>query len=740
MSVPTAPDEQTLDPDDAQADSGVDRRRFLTYLVAAPTLTVAARLATDTGSAAAQTPGLPGILDLGDALILAGTPTAYSLRLEVTAAGRAVLHLPRAEVGQGITTATAMIVAEELDARLSDVDVLLADADPALLFNQLTGGSNSVRSLWTPLRTVARAARARLVTAAAQRWGLPAGQLTTRDSAVRAPDGRTLGYGALSADAARVLIPAVPSTPKPAAQYTVVGRPTTRIDARAIVTGQVQYAGDLRVPGALSTVVARPPTVDGTVRTVDDSAARAAVPGVLISRIPSGVAVSATNFHDAMRARDLLRITWNAGPASAMSDAQIRGRLAAAQLPLVVPPLLSSHLDATFEFNYVNHAPLEVGTAVADVRADRAELWFPAKSPIIAAQTIAAAIGLPVSAVTVHVIRGGGSFGRRLFFDHGLEAALISKAIGRPVKLLWTRNDDMRHGRCRPASHHRLRATWLAGLFLSFEHRVACAETDLRHGLGEALTAAGAMVSPLGLSQSVFMLTQEVPYNFGVVTELLSEVPLPVPTASWRSVYSGFTAMADEIMVDELARRFGQDPLAFRRARLSDARLRAVLDRVAAMGQWGRAMPAGTAQGIAVHKEYKSAVAHLVEVDTRPSPDRPDGQPRVTRVCIAADVGTCVNPRGLEAQLIGAFTDAQSTTFAAGNHLDNGAIREGSFTDFKYARMKHTPTSYEVHIMPSTAPPGGAGELGIPGAGAACANAYARATGTSPRRFPIFGF
>jgi isoquinoline 1-oxidoreductase beta subunit len=295
------------------------------------------------------------------------------------------------------------------------------------------------------------------------------------------------------------------------------------------------------------------------------------------------------------------------------------------------------------------------------------------------------------------------------------------------------------HGRHRPASHHKLRATWLLGNVLSFEHRVACAETDFRHGLGEALTAAGAMVSPLGLSQSVFMLTEKVPYNFGIETQLLSEVALPVPTASWRSVYSGFTAMCNEIMVDELARRLraDRDPVAFRLATLTSPRARAVVQKVAQVGQWGRAMPAGTAQGVAYHEEYKSFVAHLVEVDTRV----PAGElPRVTKVVIAADVGTAVNPAGLEAQLLGSFVDGQSTTFTAGNHLDSGAIREGSFSDFRWARMRHTPPQYSVHIMPSTAEPGGAGELGFPSAAAACANAYARATGTRPRRFPILTF
>lgn len=679
-------------------------------------------------------PGVPDIVDLGDALVLAGLPTSHLLVLEVTAAGRVVLHLPRAEVGQGLTTAVAMMVAEELDARLADVDVPLSDARPDLLFNQLTGASNSVRSLYDPVRAVAAAARARLVTAAAQQWGLPAGTLRTEDTAVIAPDGRRAGFGSLATAAAAVLVPAVPVTPKPDAQQRLVGRPTGRIDARDIVTGRAKYAGDLAVPGAVPTVVARPPTINGAVRSFDASAARA-MPGVLaVVPIPSGVAVLAETFDQALRARDALQVAWRPGPLAALSDADVRARLRAANLPFLVPPLLTLHVDGEFDFAFVSHAPMEVLTAVADVRTDRAELWFSSQSPILAQQTVAAAIGLPQDAVTVHVVRGGGSFGRRLFSDAALEAAQISQAAGRPVKLMWTRNDDMRHGRMRPAGHHRIRATHALGQVLTYEHRVATVQTDFRHGLGEALTAAGFSVSAGGvsLSQAFFLLTEKVPYELGVTTQLLAEVPLDMHTGSWRSVYSGTVRVADEIMMDELARALGQDPVAFRRARLSSVNARAVLDTVATAGQWGRPLPPGHAQGVGFHEEHRSCAAYLVEIDASDP-----AQPRVTRAVIAADVGRAVNPRGLEAQLTGALIDGISVVLQAGNHIDHGAVREGSYADFRYARQRHSPPVVEVHLMPPSGPPGGTGELGVPAASAAVANAYARATGTRPRSFPI---
>jgi isoquinoline 1-oxidoreductase beta subunit len=232
----------------------------------------------------------------------------------------------------------------------------------------------------------------------------------------------------------------------------------------------------------------------------------------------------------------------------------------------------------------------------------------------------------------------------------------------------------------------------------------------------------------------VFALTQNVPYNFGAATQTLTDVPLAFPTGSWRSIYSGQTSTVNEIMVDEIARVFNADPVAFRRTKLTSARTRAVLDQVASTGQWGRAMPAGTAQGVAIHEEYKSVVAFLVEIDCRtPS------HPRVTKGVCAVDVGRAVNPRGLAAQMQGVLVDGLSMTLTAGLHIDHGAVREGSFSDYHFARMADSPPQVDVHVMPPTGEPGGAGELGFPAAAAAVANAYARATGTSPRRFPIAG-
>lgn len=726
----------------------VSRRGFLGVMLAAPTLTLAAKMPR--AGAGPLGDGLFGeglldpedlldiglpdpsdIIDLGDLLILAEAPYRYDLVLEVTTDNRVRFELPRLEKGQGIATAVAMILADEIGARLADTDVDLSDARLDRPFT-ITGSSHNVRAFWDPVRVLAASARARLITVAASRLGVSADQLVAQDTAVVAPDGRSVSFGELSEAASGVQVPAVDPSPKAPEDYQIIGTGQGRVDAHDIVTGQASYALDLPVPDALPTVVARPPDIGGTVASYDATAAQG-MPGVAaIAQIPTGIAVVARTYHEAFQARDALEVSWNRGPAAGMSSDTVSDTLHnLPYVPLTPGALLTTVVDATFEFPYMGHAPLEVQTAVADVRAESAEIWFASQSPVVALQAVAAAVGLPQSKVTLHVPRAGGAFGRRLFFEAPIEAAQISQAVGRPVKLMWTRNDDTRHGRFRPASLHRVRAQVAAGSVLSYDHRMSAAETDFRHGFGELLTATGSDLAPGAISQTVFQTTVSVPYDFGVATQLLSEVQLPVPTGSWRSIFSGGVATSNEIMVDRIAATLRRDPVAFRRAKLSDDRSKAVLDTVTREGGWGRSLPAGVAQGVAVHVEYRSAVAYLVELDTR------GAEPRVTKVTVAVDVGRAINPTGLEAQLQGVTCDAITTMLRAGNHLDDGRIREGSYGDFLWARMNHSPFSIDVHIMEPTGDPGGAGELGYPAAAAAIVNAYTRATGELPTRFPL---
>jgi isoquinoline 1-oxidoreductase beta subunit len=698
------------------------------YSLAASTLTVAAPLGCDAAPAEGSEPTAATTRRPSDVLVT-GTD-GEMLVLEVTEANKVVVRLPRVEVGQGVTTAVAMMIAEELDARLADVDIPLADARAK--GNQFTGGSSSVRSLYGPARELAAVARAKLVTAAARRWNLPARSLHTRDTKVIAPDGRSATFGSLTASAARITRPAVSSKPKPASRHRVIGRPTPRIDARDIVTGKAKYAGDLAAAGAKPTVVARPPTLGGKLVSVDSRAARA-MPGVhAVVKVAGGVAVVAESFHHAFKARDALRITWAPGPLASLSDAAIRSRLRAAVPRLGNPPRGSAQTEGEFEFAFVSHAPMEVLTAVADVRAGRAEIWFSSQTPMDARESIASAVGLPSSKVKVHVIRGGGSFGRRLNHDAAIEAALISKAARRPVKLMWSRADDIRHGRMRPASHHRIRASHARGRVVAFTHAMASVSESYE---GQGLSAQGSArdgVTPAAAPASGPLPSDSGLYNFGRVSGNSGSVELAIPLGAWRSVDSGTMRTAEEIVVDEVARTLGKDPVAFRRTTLRNKAVKAVLDKVADAGDWGRTLPAGRAQGVAVHEEYGSCVACLVEIDAT---DRKN--PRVTKVVMAADVGTAVNPRGLEAQLMGTAIDGISTVLQAGLHIDRGAVRESSYADFHYARQRHAPLRFEAHIMPSRREPGGAGELGVPAAAGAVANAYARATGSKPRRFPL---
>lgn len=732
----------------------IERRRFLGFVVAAPTLTMAGRLLLDgafakDASAAPYIPGgtpappggTPEITDHYDATDMvmdSGRPFSYDLLIEVTKENRVRFEVPRMEVGQGIITAAAMMLADNLDARLEDIDATLSPAEVRRRTGQLTGHSLSVRSLWDPIRVIAGEMRARLATAGAEHLGVPASTVRTENTHVIATDGRRVPYGTISQAAAKI-VPQVAPTPKPLDQLKVIGTPQARLDARAIVTGQVRYAMDLAVPGALPTVLALPATAGATVVSVDDSVA-ATMPGVVaVTPIPGvpeiliqpAVAVTAQTFPQALAARDALKVQWSKGTMDDMSDKEV-SELLRSMLDPVTAPDTGEGVDAFFEWPYVPHAPMETDDAIADVKADRAELWVGSKTPVITLQRVAEALGFTDDQVTLHVVQAGGSFGRRLFPDPAIQAAQVSQRIGRPVKLMYTRHDDIQHGRTRPASVHHVRATVKNGEVRSFEHRMAGPELDFRHGFGEHVTAEGGEHNTKGVSQTVFHFTQKVPYKVGATSLSLQEQPLGVPTASFRATYSGTVMTINEIVIDELARLLGRDEYEFRRQLLDNDRFTAVLDKVAHEGQWGKPMPAGTAQGIGMHFEYKSVVAYLMECDAR------GPQPRITKATIAVDPGRVVNPKGLESTLMGVTMDGISLVFRAALHLDHGKTREGGFDDYQWGRMHHSPFEINVHILPPTQEvPGGAGELGLPAAAAAAANSWARATGKSPRRFPI---
>jgi isoquinoline 1-oxidoreductase subunit beta len=484
------------------------------------------------------------------------------------------------------------------------------------------------------------------------------------------------------------------------------------------------------------------------VASVNNAAAvKAAFPGVTdIVVVPTGVAVRASTFGECIDAVDALNVTWLPGPNAGKSDATVLAELRNAELPFAATalPLLAQTIDETFTFHFVSNSPLETNCAIADVTSTKAEIWSSFKSPIVAQQTIATKLGLPQSAVTCHVVEGGGSFGRHLFWDAGLEAALISQAIGKPVKLMWHRADDFRQGRVHPMATSHVRASYLAGNVLAFEQRHTSVSTDFTHGLGEILSAElGHLPNTVGFGQAVLQLTQDVPYNFGVTDQALNEVDTAFNTGSWRNIYSPDVVTAIELIVDRLAAAMGQDAYQFRRAFLRDPRLLAVLDKVAQVGNWGRPMPRLTAQGLGLHKEYKSAVAALVEIDCGPDAVGRTivdgyGGPRVTKVVIAVDVGLPINPLGLQAQMMGGAMDGIAKALTFSLHIQNGIPLEASWDNTYYTRQWNVPFELDIIVMPPTSEsPGGAGELGVAPVMAAVANAYARATGTLPTTFPI---
>ena len=447
--------------------SRISRRRFIGYLIAAPTLVAAADLrAAPQARASVATVQPVDFYDLTDLLTDAADLTASLIAVTLNPDGTASFALPRAEVGQGITTAVAMVIADELELPLDKIDITLSDARPELEFNQLTGGSNSMHALYDQVRVAAAIARGQLARTAATQLQTPLRKLTLKDGVVTAADGRSLSYGSLTGMAAAARTRAVLAQLKPASQQTLVGTPQPRIDAMEIVTGTKRFAMDLDVPGALPTMVCRPPTINGSALAVVNAAQVKAMDGVTdvaiiphTQFVPGGVAVRATTFGQCIDAIRALQVQWAPGPAAGRSDADVLQELVGAELPMT--PVVGETLDQRFTFYFRPGDPLETNCAVADVRPGSAEVWSAMKSPIYFQETVAEILGLPVSSVQAHVTQGGGSFGRHLFADAAFEAAVISRAMGKPVKLMWHRTDNFRQGRVHPMSTSRVRVAYL---------------------------------------------------------------------------------------------------------------------------------------------------------------------------------------------------------------------------------------------------------------------------------------
>jgi len=721
-------------------DTPIERRKVLKgFLIAGPTLAIGARISLADGASAwpTKTDELPDAQDFTDIFVLTQQSTIYDLLIELRPDGTAYAEIPKQDIGQGILTAFRMMVADNLDLPYDKVEVALGKADQKWGSAQITGGSHNVRVVYDPVRLIGAKMRGQLMTAAANRLGVPVSQLRTEDGFVIARDGRKLGYGELSAEAA-ALPKANAAMPKAQSEYKIIGKPHVRDNIRDIVQGKAPFSMDLfSSKEYLPTVVAMAATHGASVVSIDDSEAKKIpgviavthVPGMPDYLIPEAVAVTAETFGIAKKAKNALKIKWSAGPMDSLSDAQIDDLLNG-----IIDQITSSGegVEATFRWPYVPHAPMEENASVANVTSSGCESWGGAQIPAILQRQIAETLGMQVDQVTYHVVRAGGAFGRHLFHDQDVQAAQVSQRIGKPIKLQWLREEGIKHGRTRPVSIHKVKATVSNGDVVNYEHRMACPEMDLRHGLGDVATGYLTEYNNEGVCQYFFAHTQKLFYKTGPTAITLKQKLLAKPTAAWRVVYSGQVHAADEIVIDELARMLGKDEVEYRLATLDSPRHVAVLEKAAQEANWGQKLPAGVAQGVGMHDEYKSIAAYIMTIDTR------GREPRMTACTIAVDNGYCINPEGTKSSMLGQAHDGFALAFRAGLHIDNGATRESNFHDYKWTRMFDSAPNMSVHILPqSNVLPGGVGELGVPAAASAAANAWARATGKQARNFPL---
>jgi isoquinoline 1-oxidoreductase subunit beta len=661
----------------------------------------------------------------------------------------------RSEMGQGVSTALPMLVAEELDADWGSVRYEFAPANEAyynpLSMGQLTGGSTSVRAAWRPLREAAAKARLMLVAAAAAQWGVAPEKCRTEVGAVVAPDGRRLRYGALSAAAAALPVPerAVLKAPK---EFRIIGTPVARLDLPEKVTGRAGFGIDATPEGVLTALVARCPVFGGKLRTVDDAAARA-VPGVkAVVRIGSGVAVVADGYWPAHAGRDALKLEWDEGALASLDDAGVSARLEAlAREPghlarkagdgAAALATAAKTLDAVYELPYLAHATMEPMNCTADVRADGVTLWVPTQfqaGPRMlggGSRGVAAKIaGVPVEKVTVHTTHLGGGFGRRAEMDFVTEACEVSKAVGKPVKVIWSREDDIRHDQYRPAARHELRGGVSAdGGALAWSHRIVCPSIISKFIPGWVPGFVLHLGGPLkgGVDANAIEGAKEVPYDFPHLEVSYSQADLGVPVGFWRSVSNSHTAFAVECFVDELAGLAGKDPVEFRRALLvRSPRHLGALNLAAEKAAWGTPLAAGRFRGVAVHASFGSWVAQVAEVSVDA------GKVRVHRVVCAVDCGQVVNPDTVAAQMEGAIVFGLTAALEGKVSLEKGRVKQSNFHDYPLLTMREMP-AIEVYIVPSPWEPGGVGEPGTPPIAPAVANAVFAATGKRVRRLPI---
>jgi len=691
------------------------------------------------GSAAAGVGLLIGFdLPVGRAVALTGGVLAPNAFVRIAPDNTVTIIAKHIEFGQGTYTGLATILAEELDADWSQVHVESAPADATrynnLLFGpvQGTGGSTAVANSWEQLRKAGAMARAMLVAAAAREWGVPAAEITVERGVLsHARTGRRATFGELASQAATVPPPADVQLKEPK-DFKLIGHRLPRLDPGSKTDGSAQFTMDVSLPDMLTALIARPPRFGTKVRTFDASAALQ-VKGVTdVVQVPAGVAVLARNFWAARKGREALMIAWDE------SGAEMRGsdELFTAYRVLARQPGTSARregdpaaalagaarvVEAVYEFPYLAHATME---------PDGCEVWAGSQLQTIDQAVVAHIVGLPPEEVQVHTLLAGGSFGRRGTpnGNEASEAASIAKAIGgrQPVKLVWTREDDITGGLYRPLYVHRLRAGLdSAGRIVGWEHRI----------VGQSIaknTPFEPMLVKNGINESSVEGAANLPYDIPNLSVELHTTEVGVPVLFWRSVGSTHTAFATETFLDELAHTAGRDPLALRRALLTHhPRHLGVLELAAQKAGWDVPLPRGRAREIAVHESFNSFVAQVAEVSLGH-----DGVPQVERVVCAVDCGVAVNPDVIRAQMEGGIGFGLASALWSEITLVQGRVQQSNFHDYRPLRIEAMP-QVEVYIVPSAAPPTGVGEPGVPPIAPAVANALFHLTGRRVRHLPL---
>lgn len=647
------------------------------------------------------------------------------------------LMVGSSEMGQGVMTAIPMLLAEELDADWSKVRAEAAPAHASysnpINGRQHTGGSTSVRAFWQPLREAGAATRELLMQTAAQRWNVPLAECSTEPSVViHKTSGRRLRYGELVEAAAKLPVPETAFLKEPK-QFRFLGTPVPRLDTPAKLNGSAVFGQDVKVPGMLIAVVARCPVFGGKLKKFDASAAKKIAGVRHVLEIDAGVAVVADHFWAAQRGRDALKLQWNEGDAATLDSAQIRASFIAAvdggksarNDGDVAQALQAAakKIEAVYEVPYLAHACMEPMNCTAHVRKDGCDVWVPTQGQTTAQHQIGRHTGLKPETIKVHTTFLGGGFGRRAEYDFVVEAVQISKQLRVPVKVIWTREDDMRHDRYRPATYNRMAAAIDSqGTLSAWQHRIA----------GPSIFArVNPPATKDGLDSSSLSNAQDIPYVIPNVAVSYALVNVGVPVGFWRSVGASQNVFVTECFFDEVARAAGKDPVALRRELLKNhPRLRAVLDLAAQKAGWDTAPAAGRARGIAVAESFASFVAQVAEVSIE------NGKVRVHRVVCAVDCGTVVNPNTVAAQMEGAIIFGLSAALKGEITLANGRVQQSNFNDYPLLRFDESPR-IEVYIVPSTDPPGGVGEPGVPPIAPAVANAVHALTGTPVRKLPI---